>query len=54
VCETLSLTLREKLRLRVAENRELRNVFRHKRDEITGRSMWQVWETKGVHTGPWW
>jgi hypothetical protein len=36
-CETWSLTLREKLRLRVFENRALRRIFRPKRDEVTGK-----------------
>jgi hypothetical protein len=35
-CETRSLTLREKRRLRVFENRVLRRVFGPKRDEVTG------------------
>jgi len=35
-CETWSLTLREKRRLRVFENRVLRKVFGPKRDEETG------------------
>jgi hypothetical protein len=35
-CETWSLTLREERRLRVLENRVLRRVFGHKRDEVTG------------------
>ena len=35
-CETRSLTLREKRRLRVFENRVLRKVFGPKRDEVTG------------------
>ena len=35
-CETWSLTLREERRLRVFENRVLREVFRPKRDEVTG------------------
>jgi len=35
-CETSSLTLREKRRLRVFENRVLRRIFGSKRDEITG------------------
>ena len=35
-CETWSLTLREKRRLRVFENRVLRRVFGPKRDEVTG------------------
>jgi hypothetical protein len=35
-CETWSLTLREKRRLRVFENRMLRKIFGPKRDEVTG------------------
>jgi len=35
-CETWSLALREKRRLRVFENRVLRRVFGPKRDEVTG------------------
>jgi hypothetical protein len=35
-CETWSLTLREKRRLRVFENRVLRRLFGSKRDEVTG------------------
>ena len=35
-CETWSLTLREKSRLRVFENRVLRNIFGSKRDEVRG------------------
>ena len=35
-CETWSLTLREKRRLRVFEKRVLRRVFGPKRDEVTG------------------
>jgi len=35
-CETWSLTLREKLRMRVFENRVLRSIFGPKRDEVTG------------------
>jgi len=34
-CETWSLTLREKLRLRVFENRVLRRIFGPKRDGLT-------------------
>jgi hypothetical protein len=33
-CETLSLKLREELRLRVFENRVLRRIFGTKRDEV--------------------
>jgi len=36
IAETWSLTLREERRLRVFENRVLRRVFGHKRDEVTG------------------
>jgi hypothetical protein len=35
-CETLSLTLREKCRLRVFENRVLRRIFGPKRDGVIG------------------
>jgi hypothetical protein len=35
-CDTWSLTLREKHRLRVFENRVLRRIFGPKRDEVTG------------------
>jgi hypothetical protein len=35
-CETWSLTLREKHRLRVFENKVLRRIFEPKRDEVTG------------------
>jgi hypothetical protein len=35
-CETWSLTLREKHRLRVFENRVLRRLFGPKRDEVKG------------------
>jgi hypothetical protein len=35
-CETWSFTLREAQRLRVFENRLVRRVFGHKRDEVTG------------------
>jgi hypothetical protein len=35
-CVTWSLTLREKNRLRVFENRVLRRIFGLKRDEATG------------------
>jgi hypothetical protein len=36
-CETWSLILREKHRLRVFENRVLRRIFGPKRDEVTGQ-----------------
>jgi hypothetical protein len=35
-CETWSLTLREEHRLRVFENRVLREIFGPKKDEVTG------------------
>ena len=35
-CETWSLVLREERRLRVFENRVLRNIFGHKSDKVTG------------------
>jgi hypothetical protein len=34
-CETWLLTLKEECRLRVFENRVLRRIFGHKRDEVT-------------------
>jgi hypothetical protein len=37
--ETWSLTLRDKHRLRVFENRVLRKIFRPRRDEVTGDWM---------------
>jgi len=36
-CETWSLTLWEERRLRVFENRVLREIFEPKRDEVTGK-----------------
>jgi hypothetical protein len=38
-CETRSLKLREKHRLRVSENRVLRRIFGSKRDEVTERRL---------------
>jgi len=35
-CETWSLTLKEKRRMSVFENRVLRRIFVSKRDEVTG------------------
>ena len=35
-CETWSLPLREKRRLRVFQNRVLRRIFGPRRDEVTG------------------
>jgi hypothetical protein len=46
-CETLSLTLREKLRLRVFENRVLRRIFEQKRDEVTGE--WRKLHNEELH-----
>jgi hypothetical protein len=37
-CETWSLTLREKHRLRVFENRVLRRILGSKRDEVTNNT----------------
>ena len=42
-CETWSLTLREKSRLRVFKNRVLRKIFGFKRDEITGMENTAKW-----------
>jgi hypothetical protein len=36
-CETWYLTLREKHRLRVCENRVLRRIIGPKREEVSGR-----------------
>jgi hypothetical protein len=46
-CETLSLTLREKRRLRVFENRVLRRIFVPKRDEMTGG--WRKLQNEELH-----
>jgi hypothetical protein len=35
-CKTWSLTFREEHRLRVFENRVLRKILGHKKDEVTG------------------
>jgi hypothetical protein len=47
VCETWSLTLREKQRLRVFENRVLRRRFGPKWDEVTGE--WRKLHNKELH-----
>jgi len=36
-CKTWSLSLKEKRRLRVFENRAMRKIFGPKRDEVTGK-----------------
>jgi len=36
-CETWSFTLREKRKLRIFENRVLREIFGPKRDEVNGK-----------------
>jgi hypothetical protein len=46
-CETWSLTLREKYRLRVFENRVLRRIFGLKRDEVRGE--WRKLHNKELH-----
>jgi hypothetical protein len=46
-CETWSLTLREKHRLRVFENRVLRRIFGLKRDEVTGG--WRQLHNEELH-----
>jgi hypothetical protein len=46
-CETWSLTLREKHRLRVFENRVLRRIFGPKRDEVTGE--WRKLHNEELH-----
>ena len=52
-CESWSLTLREKCRLRVFENGVLRRIFGPKRDEVTGE--WRKLhneELKGLYSSP--
>jgi hypothetical protein len=46
-CETWSLTLREKHRLRVFENRVLRTIFGPKRDGVTGE--WRKLHNEELH-----
>ena len=46
-CETLSLTLRDECRLKVFENRILRRVFGHKRDE---NGEWRRLHNKELHS----
>jgi hypothetical protein len=46
-CETWSLTLRKKHRLRVFENRVLRRIFGPKRDEVTGE--WKKLHNEELH-----
>jgi hypothetical protein len=46
-CENWSLTLREKRRLRVFENRMLRRIFGPKRDEVTGK--WRKLHNEELH-----
>jgi hypothetical protein len=46
-CETWSLTLREEHRLKVLENRVLRNIFGPKRDELTGG--WRKLHNEELH-----
>ena len=46
-CETWSLILREERRLREFENRVLRKILWHKRDEVTGE--WRKLHIKEVY-----
>jgi hypothetical protein len=46
-CETWSLTLRKKHRLRVFENNVLRRIFRPRRDEVTGE--WRKLHNEELH-----
>jgi hypothetical protein len=46
-CETWSLTLREKHRLRVFENRVLRKIFRPRRERVTGH--WRKLHGEELH-----
>jgi hypothetical protein len=45
--ETWSLTLREKPRLRVFENKVLRRIFWPKSDEVTGE--WRKFQNEELH-----
>jgi hypothetical protein len=46
-CETWSLTLREKHKPRVFENRELRRIFGPKKDEVMGE--WRKLHSEELH-----
>jgi hypothetical protein len=46
-CETWSLTPREEHRLSVFENRVLKRIFGHKRDEVTGE--WRKLHNEELH-----
>jgi hypothetical protein len=46
-CETWSLTLTEKHRLRVCENRVLWGIFGLKRDDVTG--VWRKLHNEELH-----
>ena len=51
-CETWSLTLREDSRLRVFENRVLRRIFGHKRDENGERRRLHNEELHSLYRSP--
>jgi hypothetical protein len=46
-CETWSLTLKEEHRLRMFENRVIREIFGPKREEVTGD--WRKIHNKELH-----
>jgi hypothetical protein len=46
-CETLCITLREEIRLRVFENRVLRSISGPRRDEVTGE--WRKLHNEELH-----
>ena len=48
-CETWSLTLREKRKLRMFENRVLRRVFGPKRNEIAGNGEYYNYNEELIH-----
>jgi hypothetical protein len=50
--ETWSLTLREKQRLRVFENRVLRKMFEPRRDEVMGWRKLHNEELPGLYSSP--
>jgi len=52
-CCVWSNTLREERRLRVTENRVLRKMFGHKRDEVTGkRTKLHIEELSDLYSSP--
>jgi hypothetical protein len=46
-CETWSVTLRERHRLRMSENRVLRKIFQSKREKVAG--SWRLLNNEDLH-----